>query len=64
MIRSEHKSKRKRWSADEISYLRRNYGKKNITELAQELGRTVSSVGAAVYALSLKKNKQSIRTKK
>ena len=64
MIRSERKETRRHWSAEEIKFLRRNYGKKNITELAQELGRTVSSVSAAVYALRLKKTKQNVQSKK
>ena len=64
MTRREHKAKRRRWSADEINYLRRNYGKKNILELAQKLGRNVMSVEAAVSALHLKKSKQDIRSKK
>jgi hypothetical protein len=64
MIRSKHEKPRRRWSAEEIKFLRRNYGKKNITELAKELGRTVSSVGAAVYALRLRKTKQNVQSKK
>jgi len=42
-------------TAGEIRYLRRNFGKKSITIIAQELGRTVSGVRAAVYALRLKR---------
>lgn len=64
MARSEYKAKRRRWSADEIEYLRRHHGKKNILELAQKLGRNVMSVDAAICALCLKKSKQDIRPKK
>jgi hypothetical protein len=64
MIRIDREEKRKRWSVEENKFLRRNYDKKNIAELAQELGRPVSSVGAAVYALRLKKTKQNVRSKK
>jgi len=64
MVKSERKARRRRWTADKIKYLRRNYGKKSITELAQELRRTVLSVGAAVYALHLKKAKQDVRPKR
>ena len=64
MTRSEYRAKRKRWSADEIKYLRKNYDKKNILELAQELGRNVTSVDAAVCALCLKKSKKDIRPEK
>lgn len=64
MARSEYKVKRRRWSADEIKYLRRNYGKKDILELAQKLGKNVMSVDVAVRALCLKKSKQDIRPKK
>jgi hypothetical protein len=64
MTRSEYIAKRRHWSADEIRYLRRNYGKKNILELAQKLGRNVMSVDAAVCALCLKKSNQDIRPKK
>jgi hypothetical protein len=63
MTRSEYIAKRRRWSADEIKYLRKNYGKKNILELAQKLGRNVMSVEAAVAALCIKKTKN-IRPKK
>jgi len=63
MTRSEYIAKRRRWSADEIKYLRRNYGKKNILELAQKLGRNVMSVEAAVSALCIKKPRN-IRPKK
>jgi hypothetical protein len=64
MTRSEYKARRRRWSTDEINYLRRNYGKKNILELAQELGRNVMSVDAAISALCLEKSKKDIRSKK
>jgi hypothetical protein len=64
MTRSEYKAKRRRWGADEIKYLKRNYGRKSILELAEKLGRTVMSIDAAVSALRLKKPKQDIRTKK
>jgi hypothetical protein len=64
MARSDYKARRRRWSADEIEYLRRNYGKKNILELAQKLGRKVTSVDAAVCALCLEKSKQDNRPKK
>lgn len=57
MVKSERKARRRRWTADEIRYLKRNFSKKNITEIAQELGRTVSGIRVAVYALGLKKTK-------
>jgi len=55
IVRSKCKTRRKRWTADEVRYLRRNFGKKSITIIAQELGRTVSGVRAAVYALRPKR---------
>ncbi len=57
IVESECKARRRRWTADEIRYLRGNFSKKNISEIAKELGRTVSGVRAAVYALRLKKLK-------
>jgi hypothetical protein len=63
MVKSKRKARRRRWTAEEIEYLRRNFSKKNISEIAKELGRTVSGVRAAVYALRLKKAKQDVRSK-
>ncbi len=64
MVKRKRKARRRRWTAEEIEYLRRNFSKKNITEIAQELERTVLGVRAAVYALHLKKAKQDVRSKK
>lgn len=63
IVKSKRKARRKHWTAEEIGYLRKNFSKKNITEIAHELERTVSSVRAAVYALRLKKAKQEVRSK-
>jgi len=64
MVRSKGKARRKHWTAEEIRYLRRNFSKKSTTEIAQALGRSVSGVRAAVYALRLKKATQEVRSKK
>lgn len=64
IVRSKCKTRRKRLTADEIRYLRRNFSKKSTTEIAQELGRFVSGVRAAVYVLCLKKAKQDVWSKK
>jgi len=64
IVKSKRKARRKHWTAEEIGYLRRNFSKKNITEIAKELGRTISGVRAAVYALRLKKAKQDVRSNK
>ncbi len=64
MVRSEREVRRKPWTADEIKYLKRNFSKKSITELSQELGRTVSGIRTAVYALRLTKATQDVPSKK
>jgi len=63
IVKSKRKARRKHWTAEEIGYLRRNFSKKNINEIAKELGRTVPGLKAAVHALRLKKAKQEVRSK-
>jgi len=44
---------RKRWTAEEVGYLRRNYSRKGAETLARELSRPVTSIKAAASALGL-----------
>lgn len=46
-----------KWQADEIEFLKQNYGCLSIKNIASELGRTESSIKAKVAALGLKSSK-------
>jgi hypothetical protein len=50
---NEDKKPRKKWTAEEVGYLRRNLPHKSVETLAKELSRPVSSVKAAAYGLGL-----------
>jgi hypothetical protein len=51
-------SEAKHFSKDELEYLSKNYKKKFVAQLAKELGRSVSSVGAKLRSIGLKKRRQ------
>jgi len=58
MEKTNNEKPRKKWTAQEIGYLRRNFSRKGATTLARELSRPVSSVKAAAYALGLIKGEE------
>jgi len=58
MEKRKDKKSRKRWTAEEVGYLRRNFSHKGLDTLAKELSRPVSSVKVAAYALGLIKDEQ------
>ncbi len=39
----------KKWSEKEINYLKKNFGKKTLKEMAEELGKSYDSVRGMVY---------------
>jgi hypothetical protein len=53
MEKRKNKKRRKRWTAEEVGYLRRNFSHKGLDTLAKELSRPVSSVKVAAHALGL-----------
>jgi len=53
MEKNSDKKFRKKWTAEEVGYLRRNFTRKGADSLARELSRPVSSIKAAAYALGL-----------
>lgn len=50
---NKDKKTRKKWTAEEVGYLRRSLPHKSVEALARELSRPVSSVKAAAYGLGL-----------
>ena len=50
---------RKKWTAEEVGYLRRNLPQKSVETLAKELSRPVSSIRAAAYGLGLLRDEKS-----
>lgn len=53
MEKSNNEKPRKKWTSEEIGYLRKNYSRKGADTLARELSRPVTSIKAAAYALGL-----------
>jgi len=58
MGKTKDKKPRKRWTAEEVGYLRRNFSRKGVDKLAKELSRPASSVKAAACALGLIKGEE------
>jgi len=47
---------KKKWSREELEYIKKNYKKKTLMEMANELGRDLNSIRYVVYdKLKLKK---------
>jgi len=53
MEKNGDEKSRKKWTAEEVGYLRRHFSRKGANTLAKELSRPVSSIKAAAYALGL-----------
>jgi len=54
-MKNRDKASRRHWAPDEIRHLRRNFGKKHLKELSQEMRRSIRSIAIAAQALGLKK---------
>ena len=64
MTGNKRKINRKRWKPGEIMYLKKNFHKSSLEELSREMGRDVSNIRIAAYALGLMKIKQDVRSRK
>jgi hypothetical protein len=55
-------SKRKPWTSDEVKQLKKIYRNRSTAEVAEELGRTISSIEAKARSLDLKKTKKYLKS--
>jgi len=54
-MRHNEGTPRKRWTADEIKYLRKHYGKRSVEELSRAMGRSIQKINVAAHVLGLRK---------
>jgi len=57
MTSNVSKSSRKRWKPEDVRYLRKNYGRRNIEELSREMRRDLTSIKIAARALGIDNSK-------
>jgi hypothetical protein len=59
-MRHNEATPRKRWTPDEIKYLKKYYGKRSVEELSRAMGRSVKKINVAAHVLGLRKGGRSL----
>jgi hypothetical protein len=62
MAKRKHKLTRKRWTREEIKYLKRVFRNMRTADVAKRMKRTVSSVQQKATVLRLKKTKKYLKS--
>ena len=61
MARKKTKRNRAIWTSDEIKHLRRIFRNMSTEDVAEELGRSVTSVQAKAFTLGLRKTRKYLK---